>query len=354
MDYCPDIIHCHDWQTGLIPVYLKTRYKTDPCFKNTKTIFTIHNLAYQGVFSRETVSIANLSNDLMNPDALEFYDKLNFLKGGLVYSDYITTVSEHYSKEIQTKEYGCGLEGVLSQKKDVLTGIVNGIDKKYWDSSKDKELSIPFKPNEWSMKTANKGVLQKENKLDVNPEIPVFSLIARLDSQKGIDIVLDAVKALVKLDMQLIILGAGSLDYQEKLEKVAAKHPGKISINVRFDLPMAKRVYAGSDVLLVPSRYEPCGLGQMIALRYGTVPLVRATGGLVDTITDFDEKTGEGNGILFKDYTADALVKGIKRAIKLFQNKENWQKMVTNGMNCDFSWSASAKKYVDLYRTLKG
>ena len=349
----PDIIHCHDWQTGLIPVYVKTLLRANPFWERTKTVFTIHNLAYHGLFDpASALPATGLGWDVMTMDKLEFYGKLSFIKGGLVYADKITTVSEQYAKEIQTKEFGCGLEGVLRTRQRDVCGIINGIDIDEWNPAKDPDLTVPFLPDERNKKIANKGILQKENGLDVDPNIPVIGMITRLADQKGLDILAPIMTKLAKMNVQFVLLGTGDARYNTLFAKLGEKYPGVFGMNITFDPRMSKRIYAGSDMFLMPSRFEPCGLGQMIALRYASVPLVRKTGGLADTINEFDPKTEQGNGFTFTDYTSDALLAMIKRAIKVFKDKKAWRRLVENGIQCDFSWRASAKKYCTLYKSL--
>ncbi|MBN1492714.1 MAG: glycogen synthase GlgA [Candidatus Omnitrophica bacterium] len=350
IDFAPDILHCHDWQTGLIPVYTKVLYKDVAFFQDTKTVFTIHNLAYQGLFNVETLPVTGLSWDFFTIDKLEFFGKISYMKGALVYADVITTVSQRYSEEIQTEEYGCGLEGVLQKRKDDLCGILNGIDNAEWNPETDKDLNINYKPGDFNRKIANKGILQKENGLEVDPNIPLIGIITRLADQKGLDILAPIMEKLAKKDLQFVLLGTGTAKYNDLFKKMGKKYSGKFGINILFDPKMSKRIYAGADIFLMPSHYEPCGLGQLIALRYGTVPLVRATGGLADTITDFNPASGVGNGFVFSDYTSEALLSTIDRTINVFKDKKLWRKVIENGAKSDFSWKVSARKYIDLYR----
>ncbi len=350
-NFKPDIIHCHDWQTGLIPVYLKTLYKSDTFFKKTKTFFTIHNLAYQGNFPPDTLPTTGLDWNEFHMERLEFYGKVSFLKAGIVYSDVLTTVSERYAHEIQTQEFGCGLEGVLKKRKSDLYGIVNGIDLEEWNPETDAALPQTYSMATLEKKQAGKEVLQKENHLDVDPDSPLFGLISRLADQKGLDILAPILDDFAKkLRAQLVLLGTGEERYHTLLREKTKTYPKKFGINIMFDGKMAKRIYAGSDLFLMPSYYEPCGLGQLISMRYGTVPLVRETGGLADTVVDFNPKTLEGNGFVFKEYNSQALFACIQRAIEVFKDKKTWRELVKNDMQCDFSWKASAKKYIDLYK----
>ncbi|MEW6620442.1 MAG: glycogen synthase GlgA [bacterium] len=350
IEYKPQVIHCHDWQTGLIPVYLKTLYQDDPFFEGVKTIFTIHNLAYQGIFSKDEFPITGLDKKLFTPDRLEFWDKLNILKGALIDADMLSTVSKGYAQEIMTTEYGCGLEGVLIERKDNLYGVVNGLDYQEWDPTMDKEITLGYDINTISRKAKNKKTLQQENNLPVDSEVPLIGMITRLAPQKGLDILAEILDELMALNIQFVLLGTGDAKYHIKMEEIKEKYPDKASIHLTFDPPLAKKIYAGADMFLMPSKYEPCGLGQLISLRYGTIPIVRATGGLKDTITNFDPQRKIGNGFVFEEYTSEALLSIIKEAVNVFCNdKESWRRLILNGMSVDFSWEYSAKEYIELY-----
>lgn len=349
----PDVIHCHDWQSGLIPVYLKTLYQGDSFFKKTKTVFTIHNLAYQGNFPPDSIPVTGLSWDEFKFERLEFYGKISFLKGGLVYSDALTTVSERYAQEIQTQGFGCGLEAVLARRKSDLYGIVNGIDPDEWDASKDKDIEANFSIRNLKGKAACKRLLQAESGLTVDPSIPVFGFVGRLADQKGLDILAPVVEQMAKENWQLVLLGTGDDEYHKTFRILQKRHPKHLGLNITFDPQIAKRIYAGADFFLTPSRYEPCGLGPMIALRFGTVPIVRETGGLVDTVQEFDPKTSEGNGFIFSGYQSEDLFETMKQAVRIFQNERLWAKLVRNGMACDFSWARSARRYVEIYERVE-
>lgn len=351
MNLKPDVIHCHDWQTALIPVYLKTLYAGESFFLKIKSVFTIHNLGYQGNFPPDSVPTTGLGWDQYRMDRLEFYGKISFIKGGLIDADIVTTVSERYSQEIQTKEFGAGMEGVLAKRKDHVFGIVNGIDLEEWNPESDKDLPAAFTAKKIEKKYLNKAELQREDHLKVDPKAPLIGMVTRLVDQKGIDILLPALSTMMEMGMQFVLLGTGEERYHHILREFAKKNKGRASVHILFDMRMAKLIYAGCDMLLVPSYYEPCGLGQMIALRFGTIPVVRATGGLADTVRDFDIKTSEGNGFVFKDYTTEALTEAVKRAVETYKNEKKWAELVQNAMACDFSWGASAKKYVSLYES---
>ncbi len=344
-----DVIHCHDWQTGLIPTYLKTLYLNDPFFAKTKSIFTIHNLGYQGNFPPDSHPLTGLSWDMFRLERLEFWGKVSFLKGALVYADALTTVSPRYAKEIQTKEFGSGMEGVLQNRRDDVVGIVNGIDPEEWNPETDPDIPFNFNAKKLDGKAQNKAALQKENHFPVDPKIPVFSIIARLADQKGLDILAASLEGMVKRGIQFVLLGTGDEKYQQIYQELGKKYPKQLGIHILFDAKMAKRIYASSDVFLMPSRYEPCGLGQLISLRYGTVPLVRETGGLADTVKDFNPQTGEGTGFIFKEYDTRAFLGAVDRTLAVFKDPKLWQKLIRNGMKCDFSWHKSAEQYLDLY-----
>ena len=349
LSLAPDVIHCHDWQTGLLATYLKTLYAKDPVFSKTKSVFTIHNLAYQGNFPPDSLALTGLAWEEFRMERLEFYGKVSFLKAGLVYSDVLTTVSPRYAEEIQTKEYGCGMEGVLRARREDLVGIVNGIDPAEWNPETDRDLPAHFSARKLEGKAVCKATLQKENHFRVDARIPLLGIITRLADQKGLDILAPAVEGFMKRGVQLVLLGTGEEKYHQIFQELAKRYPTQLGAHILFDAKMAKRIYAGSDIFLMPSRYEPCGLGQLISFRFGTVPLVRETGGLADTVQDFDSKTGKGTGFVFKDYTTPVLLRTLDRALAALRDEEVWSKLVKNVMKCNFSWAASAKKYVKLY-----
>ena len=349
----PDIIHSHDWQSALIPVYLRTFYRGDPFFSRTKVVFTVHNLAYQGLFSRERFPLTSLDWTLFNLHALEFYGQANFLKGGLVFSDAITTVSVRYSQEIQTKEFGCGLEGVLKERAEVLYGIMNGLDYQLWNPEKDNLLKFNYTRPNLEEKWKNKELLQKENGLVSDRRTPLIGMVTRLADQKGLDITSQIMEEIFSQEAQMIILGTGDERYHRLLTDMAGRFKGKLSLHLKFDNTLAHRIYAGSDIFLMPSQYEPCGLGQLISLRYGTIPLVREVGGLADSVLDFTLDKEKGNGFTFREYRASVLLEKIKEALDLFKTKPGtWKKLMERGMAQDFSWKNSTAKYLELYRQL--
>jgi len=348
----PDIIHCNDWQAALAPVYLNTNYKYDDFFSNTKTLLTIHNMAYQGLFPKEEYPKIGLDWILFSIDYFEFYDKVNLMKAGLVYSDAISTVSPTYAKEILTKEFGCGLEGVLKTRENVLSGILNGLDYDLWNPATDKKIFKQYSVENIEDKYANKEALQKQLGLKVDRDIPMIGLISRLADQKGLDLIAKIIDDLLNLKIQFVLLGTGDNRYHMLFEKMANIHQKNTSINLKFDATLAQKIYAASDLFLIPSRYEPCGLGQMISFKYGTVPVVRQTGGLKDSVAEFDPRTGNGNGFVFEDYRPDALFSAIKRALSLYKNKASWAGLVKKVMGLDYSWNVSAKEYIKLYNKM--
>ena len=349
----PDVIHGNDWQTGLLAAYLKTLYKEDAFFAKTKTVFTIHNLAYQGNFPPDSLPATGLGWSEFRLERLEFYGKVSFLKAGLVYADALTTVSPRYTQEIQTKEFGCGMEGILRLRRHDLVGIVNGIDPLEWNPEKDPDLPKRFSLKKLEDKGVNKTTLQKENHFKVDKKIPLLGIITRLVDQKGLDLLVSAMEGFIKRDVQFVLLGTGEEKYHQVFRELGKKYPEQLGIHIVFDAKMAKRIYAGADLFLIPSRYEPCGLGQLISFRFGTVPLVRETGGLADTVQNFDPKTGQGNGFVFKDYEPKAFLEAVDRALEVYSNPKLWVELVKNGMQADFSWRASAKQYVNLYEKVE-
>ena len=353
LGFIPDVIHANDWQTGLIPVYLKTLYKTDEFFKDTGTLYTIHNLAYQGVTDKEHILTANLPWSVFNIDGVEYYGNMNMMKGGIIFSDAINTVSKKYAEEIQTPQYGEGLEGVLLSRKDRLFGIVNGIDYEVWNPETDKDIKANYNVHSIERKIENKRALKEENGLTSPDTTPLFGLISRLVDQKGLDILLEGLDEIMSLDLEFIILGTGDEKYHIALKEMVNKYPNKLRAHIMFDPHLARRIYAGVDFFLMPSRFEPCGLGQLISLRYGTIPVVRKTGGLADTVMPFDPEKKIGNGIVFEKYSKDALVEAVRQAVKLYEDKENMRKCQENAMSADYSWNRSANEYIELYKKVK-
>ena len=354
LGWIPDIIHLNDWQCGLIPAYLKTVYKDEVSFNQFKTLFTIHNLAYQGEFPISTFQKTGLPKELESNSKGILHDgKVNFMKSGLMFADVINTVSQTYANEIRTKEeYGERLKDVLAKRKDSLYGISNGIDKNVWSPDKDKQIPAQYSAKNLEEKLVNKKELAERFGLTYDEKIPIIGLISRLYDSKGLDLVQQAFIDLMKMDIQVILLGTGDHKYHSFFEKMSSKYPKKFASYLGFNDELAHLIEAGSDLFLMPSKYEPCGLNQMYSLTYGTVPVVRETGGLADTVIKFNEKTEEGNGFVFKKYDSDEMIKELKRALKLFEDKKTWQKIMRAGMKVDFSWDVSARRYIELYKTI--
>ncbi|KPL04509.1 MAG: glycogen synthase [candidate division Zixibacteria bacterium SM1_73] len=353
LDWQPDIIHANDWQSALIPAYLKTLYAGDPFFSGTATVFSIHNIAYQGNFPKDSFAKIGVAKDLFYPtSAFEFWGNVNFLKVGISYADVLSTVSERYAVEIQSSsEFGFGLEGVLRTRNPDLYGIVNGIDYEEWSPEKDKFIPYCYSEKGLSGKQKNKrALLEKCNLPKTRKRVPLIGIISRLADQKGFDILAEISDKLLSLNLQMVVLGTGDEKYHKLFKQMAKKYPQKMSVNFRFDNALAHLIEAGADMFLMPSRYEPCGLNQLYSLKYGTVPIVRETGGLADTIQDYNPETGEGTGFVFKNYDSDELLEAIKRAFQVYSNKGIWTKLMKNGMQKDFSWEASARKYENLYQ----
>jgi starch synthase len=348
----PDLIHCHDWQSALVPIYLKTLYRSDPLLARVPSVFTIHNIAYQGLFWHYDLPLTNLGWELFTPQALEFYGKLNFLKGGIVFADAVTTVSRKYMEEIQSAEFGAGLEGVLRDRHHDLHGILNGVDYDDWSPAKDPFIRAKYDPQRLSGKKACKADLQKEFGLPVDDQTPVIGIISRLTEQKGFDLITAVMDDLMKESVQLIILGTGDEKYHLLLDSIAKKNPRQIGLKIAFDNALAHKIEAGADLFLMPSRFEPCGLNQIYSLKYGTVPIVRAVGGLDDTIEDYHSKTQGGNGFKFKDYSPSGLFEAIRRALRVYRDRSAWEKLMLRGMIADFSWDRSARAYLELYQDL--
>ena len=356
LEFKPDVVHCHDWQAGMIPVLLNAYYVRDEFYQGTKTVFTIHNLRYQGIYSMDVVAdFFSLEQSFFTDDKLEFHGCANLLKGGIVYSDYVTTVSPTYAEEIKTPAGGERLNGLLWARENSLYGIINGIDTEEYNPKTDPYLFEPFDlRNLVSKKKANKMKLQEQLGLPVDGEKAMIGIVSRLVDQKGFDIIADAMGELTQMDVQLVVLGTGEERYEELFKQNAWFHPDKVSANIMFSNEMAHKIYAACDILLMPSMFEPCGLSQMIAMAYGTLPLVRETGGLKDSVKPYNEFTGEGNGFSFGPYNSHDMMHTLRMALNLFANKEVWVPMMKRAMKTDFSWNASAKQYSELYQQLLG
>lgn len=353
-NFTPDIIHCNDWHTGMIIPLMKEHFSWRNNYKNIRTIFTIHNLQYQGVFSKEILGeLLSLGDEYFTEEKLKYYDGVSFMKGGLNFADKITTVSNTYAEEIKTAFYGEGLHGLLCARSNDLSGIVNGIDTTMYDPRKDKEIFFNFDENNIENKLLNKTKLQEQLNLPVNKDIPMIGMVTRLASQKGIDLISCLLEEILQLNIQLVVLGTGEPTYEDMFKYYAGKYPDKLSANICFNNELAKKIYAGSDLFLMPSLFEPCGIGQLIALRYGTLPIVRETGGLKDTVTSFNEVTGQGNGFSFSNYNAHDMLYTIKRAVSLYENKPVFNTLIKRALTEDNSWYISAKKYIELYSSLQ-
>ncbi len=350
----PDIIHAHDWQTGLIPVYLKTLYKDDPFFRRTGSLFTIHNLGYQGLFPADTLPMTGIPWSEYTWKKLEYWGKVSYLKGGLVYADALSTVSATYAEEIRREPLGFGMHGVFEERKGALHGIVNGIDTDAWNPAKGHSIAAAFSASSIKGKKVCRDALLGECGLKADDTSPVVGMVTRLDDQKGLDILEDAVGRLMSLGIRLVVLGTGAQKHHDTMRELETRFHGSMKVFLMFDNDLAHRIYAGSDAFLMPSRYEPCGLGQLIAMRYGALPIVHATGGLKDTVPDLDENPESGLGFAFEKYSADALADAAGRAVTAFRETgcHRWNAAVRRAMSSDFSWTASTARYISLYHSI--
>ena len=352
--FTPDVIHAHDWQTGMIPALLRIQYAGLPRFDSIRTVFTIHNLQYQGIFGiKDVQDMLGLPNNVFTDDKLEYFGNINFLKAGIVYSDQVTTVSPSYAEEIQTAYYGERLDGLLRARRNHLSGILNGLDVREYDPATDKRIPAAFSPEDLSGKKACKRALQEELGLEVREDVPIIAMIGRLNSQKGLDLVDYVIADIMREDLQLVCLGMGESRYVNLFSWAEQNYPGRVAARFVMDNNLAHRIYAGADLFLMPSAFEPCGLSQMIALRYGTVPIVRETGGLRDTVLSYNDYTGEGNGFTFFNYNAHDMLHVIQRALHFFRDKKDiWLLLQQRGMRADYSWLHSSRAYLDLYHKL--
>lgn len=354
LDFIPDIIHCHDWQTGMVPVLLEAKYRHLELYHNISTVFTIHNLRYQGIYGIDDMrEWFGLDYSYFTNDKLEFHNAGSFMKGGLVYSNILTTVSETYAQEIKNSFYGEQLDGLLNARSKDLFGIVNGIDYEEFNSAKDKLIYQKYTKSNLAGKTANKLALQKDLNLTEGEDIPMMGLISRLVDQKGLDLIACVLDEILNEEVQFVVLGTGDEKYETLFKEAMRKYPGKVSANIRFDNELAHKIYAASDFFLMPSLFEPCGLGQLISLKYGTLPICRETGGLKDTVLSYNEETGEGNGFTFINYNAHDMLYTVKRALSIYKRKTIRNKLKKVAMSYDFSWQSSAVKYMELYHRLK-
>ncbi len=352
LGWTPDVIHCNDWQTGLIPAYLRTVYKDLEILKDTKIVFTIHNVEFKGIFPKETFKLTGLPDYVL--DEISVDDKnYSFLKAGIVYSDVLTTVSEKYAEEICTIDELSGpLKAILKKRKNDFYGIVNGVDYSIWSPENDSYIPVKYSIKEIQKKIDNKKALLEYFNLPVELDVPIIGTITRFAEPKGIDLIQDAIDEILSLDIKYVLLGQGDKKYLQFFEKIQKKYPKKFGFHYGFNEKLAHLIEAGADIYLMPSKFEPCGLTQLYALRYGTVPLVRYTGGLADTIERLNGNDYQGTGFVFKKFEVEDLMKELKRAVKLYQDRENWARIMKNGMQKDFSWYNSAKKYIELYKKL--
>ncbi len=353
ISFQPNIAHVHDWQAALIPAYLKLNYRNDSYYKNCKSVLTIHNLAFHGMFPNNRFTKLGLASNLFYPTSpFEFYGKLNFLKAAIAYADKITTVSETYAKEIQTEEFGCGLDGVLRNRTDDITGILNGVDYSVWSPTRDTEIAHTFRIQNLSGKKMNKIELLNYAGLPIRDKTPLIGIISRLSDQKGFDLIEEISDKLFRLNIQLIVLGTGDKKYHELFTALENKYPDKCKAFLTFDNSLAHKIEAGADMFLMPSKYEPCGLNQIYSLKYGTIPIVRKVGGLADSVIPYDRQSETGTGFLFDSYDSNELLQTIQTAVELYQTKRKWTKLMKSAMSSDFSWNKSAEKYLHLFESL--
>ncbi|MCP4538925.1 MAG: glycogen synthase [Chloroflexi bacterium] len=348
LDWKPDVIHANDWHTGIVPAWLNTDGRRDSFYRDIATLFTIHNLTYQGITGRLILTFAQMED--VKHLAVEQPGTVNWMAQGIAHADLINTVSKQYAQEILTPEMGMGLDPLLTERKKQLFGIVNGIDYEQWNPATDDDIPHGFDVNGLDRRIANKTALQQQARLPVRSEIPLVGMVTRLDHVKGMDLMEPVLEWLLEREAQFVLLGTGEPKYHEMFEQIQARFPNRMRAFLKFDEVLARRIYAGADMFLMPSGVEPCGLGQLIAMRYGCVPVVRATGGLADTVADYTAKRGRGTGFTFTDYGSEACIDALERALKAYDDKHAWRRMQQRGMSVDFSWSASAEEYVKLYR----
>ncbi len=350
----PDVFHAHDWQTGLVPVYLKSFYGDDPTLNRLPSVFTIHNLAYQGHFGRDALGVLGLPWNLAHPDALEYHGGISFLKGGILFSEFVNTVSPQYAREIQGPEHGAGFEGILRSRARDLWGILNGVDYDEWSPERDPHIAKPYSVRDLSGKAACKADLLKTLGLPEFPDAPLLGIISRLIPQKGFDLVAEAWWDLLQRDLRMVVLGTGEPAIEAGLAALAARAPERFAVRFRYDPVLAHKIEAGADLFLMPSRFEPCGLTQMYSLRYGTVPVVRSTGGLIDTVEAYHPGSGDGTGFRFEHADGTGMMWALDQALELFKNRPAWKRLMMNGMKRDFSWDRSARLYDEMYRQALG
>jgi starch synthase len=353
IDFKPDVIHCHDWQTGLVPAYLRLQKQTDAFFQHTASVFTIHNIAYQGIFPKTAMATANLPWSEFTMDKLEYYDQLCFLKAGLTYADQLTTVSPTYARQIQgTYEFGWGMEGTLRTRSGDLSGILNGLDLEEWDPAHDPFLAKPFDARSMAGRRDCKAYLQQNLKLPLAPQAPLLAMVARLVEQKGVDLLAEIAPKLIEEEAQIVVLGQGDPALRKRMEQLQARFPHTFRIRTDFNEPLAHHIYGGCDLFLMPSRFEPCGLGQLIAMRYGAIPVVMHTGGLADTVTPYSPDNG--TGFVFYDASAGAFLEAVRQAFNVYADETAWSRLQRRAMDAEFSWNESAQTYLDVYRRALG
>jgi starch synthase len=353
LDFIPDVIHSHDWHTAMVNFLLKFQYRHQPMYAEIKTVFTIHNLQFQGIFPFEKISeLLRLDSQYFNMEQLEFYGDVNFMKGGIVSSDIVTTVSPTYKEEIQFPYFGERLDGLLRKHSDKLVGIVNGIDDSVYNPRVDRDIAVSYDLDTIEGKQENKKVLQKHFGLPKKESTPIIAMVTRLTSQKGLDLVMHVFHEIIQDDVQFILLGSGDHHFENFFNQMTREYPDKVKVYIGFNEALAHQIYAGADLFLMPSQFEPCGLGQLIALQYGTIPIVRETGGLNDTVQSYDESTHIGNGFSFKNLNAHDLLHTVRRALDFYHQNENWSVLIQNAMTQDYSWLQSAKKYNEIYEEL--
>ncbi len=357
LNFKPDIIHCHDWQGAFVPIFLKWRkhLRDDDFFKNSKIVFTVHNVSYQGTFAKDILERFGLPIYLFTPQGLELHGKANLLKGGIIYSHMVTTVSPTYAEELKKREYAYGMEAVfkwITRKSNNFVGILNGIDFNLWNPDKDPSIYENYSYARHGNKTKNKELLKKELGLEPNKSAPLLGIVSKLTEQKGIDLLIDALPQILDLGYQVVVIGKGELRYERLLRKARRRYNRNVSLTIGINDTLERRIYAGSDMFIMPSRFEPCGLGQMIALRYGSIPVVRGIGGLIDTVKDYSEDNVNGNGFIFHEFSKVSLLDALIRAISIFEKAEEWQALVKRAMKEDFSWRNSGEQYLNMYRDL--
>jgi starch synthase len=352
LEWQPDVIHCHDWHTAIVPNWLSTIYKDDPFFANVVTIYTIHNLAYQGIFGYRVLEIAGIDEwgFQYHSEMADLNEVVDLVARGIYWADLVNTVSETYAEEILTPEYGERLDPLLRDRRDRLFGILNGIDYETANPGADPHIAVNYDAATLDRRLENKSALQREAKLPENPDVPLLGIISRLTDSKGFDLLGNTIDHILDLGVQFVLMGTGDQHYHDLFGRMVKDYPRQAAIFLTFNTPLAQRIYAGSDMFLMPSRFEPCGTNQLVAMHYGSVPIVRATGGLADTVQDYDPRTGQGNGFVFYDYDRWRLFTAIVRAIETFRHRDLWRQIQLRGMSADFSWDRSARRYVDLYR----